>query len=267
MIVGVIYLITNLLNGKKYVGQTIQRLNIRMNHHRRGGDLYIDRAIRKYGRENFKVEVLEECYTVEQLNEREKFWIIELNCKHPNGYNHTDGGEGTAGLKHTYEQYAGRAANFRGNSPYPNLIAEMNMRKLAYRAFAKLMDNSYVSISRKISGERPFTDKDKSKLVEIFGKPIEYLLECKNFIQPQTHCEVGLEKSAAHRYDSPYPNLIAEIKRRKLTYTALAKLFGITQPTLSRKIKGEYNFTAKDKFKLEEFFQKPISYLLRRADG
>ena len=65
MIVGVIYLITNLLNGKKYVGQTIQRLNIRMNHHRRGGDLYIDRAIRKYGRENFKVEVLEECYTVE----------------------------------------------------------------------------------------------------------------------------------------------------------------------------------------------------------
>lgn len=177
---GVIYLITNNLNGKQYVGKTTRSLNIRMNHHKCGGDLHIDRAIRKYGRENFTVEVLEECYTVEQLNEREIFWIAALNCKHPNGYNHTDGGEGTAGLKHTYEQYVGRAANFRGNSPYPNLIAE--------------------------------------------------------------------------------------IKRRELTYTALAKFFGITQPTLSRKIKSEYNFTDKDRAKLKEIFQKPIKYLLRRDD-
>jgi len=137
MIVGVIYLITNLLNGKKYVGKTTQTLKRRINQHKHG-NIHIDKTIRKYGWENFKVEVLEECYTVEQLNEREIFWISALSCKHPNGYNHTDGGEGTAGLKHTYEQYAGRAAaNFRGNSPYPNLIAEMNIRKLAYRAFAK----------------------------------------------------------------------------------------------------------------------------------
>ena len=93
MIVGVIYLITCLINGKKYVGQTTQPLKKRIAQHK-CSDLYIDRAIRKYGWKNFKVEVIEECYTVEQLNAREIFWIAALNTKVPNGYNQTDGGEG-----------------------------------------------------------------------------------------------------------------------------------------------------------------------------
>ena len=91
---GIIYLITNLINGKKYVGQTRQKLRDRMYQHRRNKKTSgIDGAIKKYGLENFKVEVIEEC-PVENLNEREKYWIEFYDCKAPKGYNLTDGGDG-----------------------------------------------------------------------------------------------------------------------------------------------------------------------------
>lgn len=96
MAFGVIYKITCLVNGKPYIGQTKQTLNRRIGQHATA-DSYIGKAIRKYGWENFTVEVLEECETPEQLNERERFWIACFNCKHPNGYNLTDGGDGSLG--------------------------------------------------------------------------------------------------------------------------------------------------------------------------
>ncbi len=63
----------------------------------------ISRAIRKYGFENFVYIVIEECETPEKLNEREIYWIAKLNCKNPNDYNMTDGGEGCLGFHHSEE--------------------------------------------------------------------------------------------------------------------------------------------------------------------
>ena len=99
---GVIYKITNKLNGKPYIGQTTQKLKVRFRAHRRE-NTYIGRAMLKYGIENFMIEVVEECDTPEQLNEREIFWIAFFNCKRPNGYNLTDGGEGSKGCSFTPE--------------------------------------------------------------------------------------------------------------------------------------------------------------------
>ena len=70
----------------------------------------IDAAINLYGWENFTVEIIETC-PVEFLNEREMFWIRELNTKAPNGYNLTDGGESCLGFKHTDESRAKISAN------------------------------------------------------------------------------------------------------------------------------------------------------------
>lgn len=90
----VIYKITNKINGKSYVGKTTTSLNQRMASHR-CADTVIGKAIRKHGWENFSVEVLEECDTKEEFNEREIFWIAALNCKTPKGYNRSDGGDGS----------------------------------------------------------------------------------------------------------------------------------------------------------------------------
>ena len=80
----VIYKITNKLNGKAYIGQTMQMLKNRMRRHMMG-DLYIDLALKKYGIENFNVEVLEECKSVDELNEREIYYIAFFNTLYPNG--------------------------------------------------------------------------------------------------------------------------------------------------------------------------------------
>lgn len=95
----VIYLLTNLINGKQYVGQTIQQLRFRIYDHKLKKKFYIGQAIDKYGLENFKIEILEECSTKEQLDERERYWIAKLNTKAPNGYNLTNGGEGVCGRR------------------------------------------------------------------------------------------------------------------------------------------------------------------------
>ena len=84
----VIYMIRHKLTRKIYVGKTTRTLEERINEHLRNSrNSYIDRSIKKYGFENFEVEILSKCDTIEELNEREKFWIKELNSKFPNGYN------------------------------------------------------------------------------------------------------------------------------------------------------------------------------------
>ena len=90
-----IYLLTNRLNGKRYVGQTRRPLEERLNEHQRNRRKasYVDRAIRKHGIESFAVKIIEVCFTVSELNYWEMYWIAELKTKYPNGYNFTDGGE------------------------------------------------------------------------------------------------------------------------------------------------------------------------------
>lgn len=94
---GKIYLISNDVNSKLYVGQTIQNLNKRFNGHccysksDRSANMYIKRAIHKYGRDKFHITLLEEC-PINLLNEREKYWISFYDS-YNNGYNLTKGGQ------------------------------------------------------------------------------------------------------------------------------------------------------------------------------
>ena len=65
-------------------------------------------------------------------------------------------------------------------SPFKNLTAEMDKRQLTYKALAELLGLSPSTFSMKMRGEVRFTERDKTKLVEIFGKPIEWLLSVNN---------------------------------------------------------------------------------------
>ena len=97
---GVIYLIRNLINGKCYIGKTIN-LKRRIYEHFMGhseGCKLLSRAIKKYGKENFSVEILHEGIIPELLDEFEIQAIKEHNTKAPRGYNLTDGGEGLSGF-------------------------------------------------------------------------------------------------------------------------------------------------------------------------
>jgi len=85
----IIYKVTNILNNKIYVGKDSKN-----NPKYLGSGMLLLKAIKKYGIENFKKEILCECNDKNELNEKEIFWIGELNSKPPKGYNLTIGGDG-----------------------------------------------------------------------------------------------------------------------------------------------------------------------------
>lgn len=91
-----VYCITNTLNGMKYVGMTSKTIEESKNYY--GSGRYITRAIKKLGRKYFEKEIIEVCNDLENLKEREKYWIKTLNTKHPIGYNLTNGGDGVVSL-------------------------------------------------------------------------------------------------------------------------------------------------------------------------
>lgn len=92
-----IYILTNKINSKKYIGLD-SNLPHRLKKHLRGkspGCKRIHSAIQKYGAENFDVETIRYPeISRESLAEVEKWKIYQLNTLSPNGYNLTTGGEG-----------------------------------------------------------------------------------------------------------------------------------------------------------------------------
>lgn len=96
---GYIYKITNLINNKVYIGQVYNKsIEDRFNRHcneAKKSKSYIARAINKYGKVNFKIEQIEECYSKQELDNREKYWIAYYNSTNSSfGYNLTLGGDG-----------------------------------------------------------------------------------------------------------------------------------------------------------------------------
>jgi group I intron endonuclease len=87
-------MIRNKINGKAYVGQTIQSLEDRLRHHLSpsSGCKAIKSAISKYGIENFEIQELAKVENISELNTMEIKYINELNTIAPNGYNLKSGG-------------------------------------------------------------------------------------------------------------------------------------------------------------------------------
>lgn len=87
---GYIYKITNLVNGKIYIGQHKSEV---FDKDYRGSGKVIKLAFKKYGPANFKIELIEWCQTFEEINKREEYYIEEYGSRNENiGYNIRVGG-------------------------------------------------------------------------------------------------------------------------------------------------------------------------------
>ena len=156
-----IYLRTNLVNGKQYVGQT-------NNFKKREQDwmcdsVYsggiIDKARAKYGVENFKHEILKECDTQNELNYWEQYYIKELNTKVPNGYNLTDGGGGRSGYKITDEQRIKMSEARKGCIPWNKGIPASEEQKKRHSQVMK----GHIPWNKGISG---YTTKKRKTIYQ-----------------------------------------------------------------------------------------------------
>ena len=119
----VIYKITNLVNNKIYIGQTINSIDKRLKKHLSQVNctnicsaLYS--AFKKYGKENFIIEiVINGEYSKEELNQLEMFYIKKFNSLSPNGYNLQSGGNSFMVVesvkKQTSEKLKGREITWK----------------------------------------------------------------------------------------------------------------------------------------------------------
>lgn len=154
-----VYVITNTVNDKAYVGQTVQKPSWRWSHHladaRKGKKLSaIHRAITKYGELLFRLDVIGEVDSQERLNELERLWIIALNTIAPNGYNLKGGGNGGGSL-HAVTKEKLRRCNL-GKKQSPETIAKRVAklrgmfvgRKLSASTIAKLRERKWTAEQR-----------------------------------------------------------------------------------------------------------------------
>jgi len=86
----IIYRTMNIINGKIYVGKSSKECPAYL-----GSGKALKLAIKKYGRECFCKTIIDRATTNEELDEKEIFWIKELNARNPEvGYNIMSGGQG-----------------------------------------------------------------------------------------------------------------------------------------------------------------------------
>ena len=91
---GFVYITTNHVNGKQYIGQRKYDKQGKWKEYL-GSGIILSRAIEKYGLKNFSKEIIEECKTKKILNEREIYWINYYNAvESDNFYNIASGGDG-----------------------------------------------------------------------------------------------------------------------------------------------------------------------------
>lgn len=139
----IIYKTTNLLNGKFYVGKDAKN-----NPDYYGSGLILNKAIKKYGKENFKKEILEVCSSKTELNDREKYWINELSAT-TLGYNIALGGAGgdtltmNPNLKEIKEKLVGENNHFYNKKHSDETKKKISESTIGREAWNKGKTNIY----------------------------------------------------------------------------------------------------------------------------
>lgn len=133
----IIYMATNRVNGKSYVGQTILSLGQRRSQHISASltckdNLYFHNTIRKHGPDNFDWEILHECDNIEDLNKLEIYYI-GLYDTYNNGYNLTLGGNNGLGYKPTAEtlKRMSEAQSGKNNAMYGRKHSEKSLKRMS----------------------------------------------------------------------------------------------------------------------------------------
>ena len=162
--IGYIYLIIDLTNWKKYVGQHHYHLEkLDSNYH--GSGTIISKIYKKRP-QTLKEVYLKTCYTQEELDEWEQYYIKFYNTLYPNGYNLTEGGEGCVACEETRKKISesnkGRIAPNKGKP-----MSEEQKRKLSEINKGKHhSDETKRKMSEKRKG-RHHTEESKKKMSEI----------------------------------------------------------------------------------------------------
>lgn len=165
-----IYLIVNKLNGKTYVGQRKSSKEWYEDKYMGSGKL-LYRAKQKYGIENFEKFLIQYCYSKEQTDKAEKFWIAEYRKRGKAEYNIADGGDGGKTLPH------GPNKGKHFSEETKRKLSEAHKGRVSNRKGCKLSDETKRKLSEAHKGKhynrgKHLSEEHKRKMSEALkGRP------------------------------------------------------------------------------------------------
>lgn len=169
---GIVYLATNNINGKIYVGITTRDLKTRVSEHKydslhRDGKTrtYFHTAMKKYGFDNFTFEILEKIYDdtptglISKLRSLEQYYIALLRSSNKStGYNLTDGGEGVFGYKFSEQQRQEMSKARKGRH-----ISDIHKERIS--EFMRSADNPHLGKHLSNETRKKISDARRGKFV------------------------------------------------------------------------------------------------------
>jgi group I intron endonuclease len=198
----VVYKTTNLINGKIYVGQDSKN-----NPKYLGSGIALNNAIKKYGKENFKKEILENCSDKVEMDEKEKYWIEHLKARDKKiGYNITKGGEGCLGCSNkgivfTKKHKENISINHHDVSGQNNPMfgkkhsEEVKLKISKANSGREINENTKNKMSETKKGEKNSNSKLTEKQVLLIRE--EYFKN--NISQKDLSLKFGVEKACIHK--------------------------------------------------------------------
>lgn len=214
---GYLYKITNNINGKIYIGQTIVTIQRRWNQHKTNAnkenpDMAISRAIKKYGHENFTIEELMvfECCTLdelkESLNELEIMFINRFNSLiDKNGYNIDKGGSSASACMQTVKVFNIDGKLLEMCDSAMDVSRKYNLSDVTVRLICKGLqpnyNNTFVFRYEDDSFDKFNVFSNKNKPIYQFKKTGEFVKRYDMTIHAEKEIGQGIRKEAI---DNPH---------------------------------------------------------------
>lgn len=230
-----IYKIENLTNGKIYIGQSVH-IEIRWSEHCRGTRSFIDQAIQKEGKNNFIFSILEEC-SLNELDEKEQYYIKKYNSLIPNGYNKTSGGK-------SFNQ------NFVKYSPQTlqAIIKDIKESDLSFQEISNKYSLDLSMIYYLNRGDYHTIENESYPLRQVkdLSKKNWYCVDCgKEVTRGSVRCSI-CDHKRQRTCERPSREVLKDMIRNE-TFVKIGKMYNVTDNTIRKWCKS-YNlpFTKKE---------------------
>lgn len=216
-----IYKITNLVNNKVYIGQSIHIERRWQEHCRPSTRSLIGKAIQKYGKESFSFQILEEC-DEEQLDELEAEYIIKYNSVVPNGYNIETASKNKTSFVF-YDQII-----------FAEIVNDIISSDLTLTAIAEKYDLTRRTIQRINQGEVHHDINRIYPLREYITSTRNiYCVDCGKKITPgATRCTV-CSKKAQRSVERPSREQLKELVRTK-SFVEIGNTYGVSNNSIKK---------------------------------
>lgn len=218
-----IYKITNLINNKHYIGQSVHIEKRWQEHCRPSADSLIAKAIQTYGKDNFTFEILEEC-SIKELDKLEYKYIELYNSLIPNGYNIVLTNEQNI---HTFLKY--------DKETLLNIINDIKNVELSFSEISKKYSLDLSMIYYLNRGDYHTIDNENYPLrtVKNFSKQHHYCVDCGKEITKKALRCIECGQKAQRRVERPDRNTFKELIRNN-SFLSLGKMFDVSDRTICK---------------------------------